>query len=109
MSTDADPENKLPDVPVRESDRLIRLFEPLLQNLEQSTQNAAASQLQLRQELDQSLESLKQLKALTDNDVMVTVMEEKSKKLLNLRRRLTLVHTILQTCNERTKKMCAKN
>lgn len=109
MSTDAEPEDKIPDIATSDSDRLIRLFEPLLQNLEQSAQNAAASQLQLRQELDQSLESLKQLKALTDNDVMATVLEEKSKKLLNLRRRLTLVHTILQTCNERTKKMCAKN
>ena len=85
------------------------LFQPVLLNLDESVQGAASSQVLLRQELDQALSSLKELKELTDDDVMATVLEEKSKKLLNLKRRLTLVHTILQTCNERTKKLCSMN
>lgn len=85
------------------------LFGPVLQNLEQSVQGAASSQVLLRRELDQVLVSVKELKELTDDDVMATVLEEKSKKLLSLKRRLTLVHTILQTCNERTKKLCASH
>ena len=99
------PVTELPRSPA--SDRMMRLFEPVLQSLDQSVQGAAASQVHLRQELDHALLSVKQLKELTDDDVMTTVLEEKSKKLLNLKRRLTLVHTILQTCNERTKKMCS--
>ena len=83
------------------------LFRPVLLNLDQSVQAAASSQVLLRQELDQALAGVKQLKELTDDDVMATVLEEKSKKLNMLKRRLTLVHTILQTCNERTKKLCS--
>lgn len=96
-------------LPKDETNRLTALFGPVLQNLNQSVQDAASSQVLLRQELDQVLVAVKELKELSDDDVMATVLEEKSKKLLSLKRRLTLVHTILQTCNERTKKLCVSH
>lgn len=84
---------------------LTSLFKQVLCDLDNAVQGVASSQVMLRQELDQSLEALKTLKERTDDESMLQTLEEKSKKLVSLKRRLTLVHTIIQTCNERSKKL----
>jgi len=90
-------------------EELVRLFKPVLIDLEEAVQGVASSQVMLRQELDQVLLAMKELKERTDDDSMTQLLEDKSKKLLALKRRLTLVHTIVQTCNERTKKLISSH
>jgi hypothetical protein len=73
--------------------------------LEEAVQGVASSQVLLRQELDQVLAALKELREKCDDDSMTVLLEEKSKKLISLKRRLTLIHTIVQTSNERARKL----
>lgn len=88
---------------------LIRIFKPVLFDLEQTVQGVASSQVLLRQELDQVLAALKELRDKTEDDSMAVILEEKSKKLISLKRRLTLIHTIIQTCNERARKLISNH
>lgn len=90
-------------------EELIRIFKPVLFDLEEAVQGVASSQVLLRQELDQVLAALKELRDKTEDDSMTVVLEEKNKKLISLKRRLTLIHTIVQTCNERSRKLISSH
>lgn len=85
--------------------QLITLFQPVLYGLEEQVHRVAAAQVELRTELDALLNSLREIKVKIEQDSLATLLEEKSKKLIAFKRRLTLVHTILQNSNERTRKM----
>lgn len=84
---------------------LISLFQPVLHGLEEQVHRVASSQVELRSELDTLLISLREIKNKVESDTVVAVLEEKSKKLVGLKRRLTLIHTILQNANERCRKL----
>lgn len=84
---------------------LVGLMLPLLTSLEEHVNSVTRSQLLLKNELDGLLLKLGTIKDNHENDSFIHLLEEKSKKLLSLKRRLTLIHTILQNSNERTKKI----
>jgi len=88
-----------------EDTQLIGLFQPVLYGLEEQVHRVATAQVELRTELDALLNSLRDIKQNVEQDSLVTQLEEKSKKLIAFKRRLTLVHTILQNSNERCRKM----
>lgn len=98
---------ELPSTSINEADRnqLITLFKPVLYGLEEQVHRVAASQVELRTELDALLHSLREVKNRVEQDSLVIIIEAKAKKLVALKRRLTLVHTILQNSNERCRKI----
>lgn len=91
------------------TENLVSIFHPVLINLEKSVQNVALSQVELRGQLDALLFELTTIRSRVEDSKMSQVLEEKSKKLIALKRRLTLVHTILQNSNERCKKLMSSN
>ena len=86
-------------------DHIISIFEPVLVNLEEQVNRVEKSQLALRGQLDSLLETLRLLKENSEGDQFLIVLEDKSKKLIALKRKLTLVHTLLQNSNERCRKL----
>jgi hypothetical protein len=80
-----------------------------LYGLEEQVHRVATSQVELRTELDGLLNALREIKNRVEQDTLVTVLEAKAKKLVALKRRLTLVHTILQNSNERCRKLMISN
>lgn len=91
------------------TEKLVALFHPVLINLEKNVQNVALSQVELRVQLDTLLTELTTIRARVEDSKMSQMLEEKSKKLIALKRRLTLVHTILQNSNERCRKLMSSN
>ena len=91
------------------TEKMVAVFHPVLVNLEKSVQNVALSQVELRAQLDSLLIELTTIRARVEDGKMGQILEEKSKKLLALKRRLTLVHTILQNSNERCRKLMSSN
>lgn len=81
------------------------IFEPVLVTLDDQVRRVEESQVNLREELGVLLTSLQDLKATCEEDHFIAVLEEKSKKLEKLRRKLTLAHTLLQNSNERCRKL----
>ncbi|KAI1295601.1 SNARE-associated protein Snapin [Halotydeus destructor] len=88
-----------------EASKLMNIFRPVLYSLEENVARVANSQVELRSELDALLVALRQVKVKLEEDSLTATLEEKSKKLVALKRRLTLVHTILQNSNERCRKL----
>ncbi|CAG2182168.1 unnamed protein product, partial [Oppiella nova] len=56
----------------------------------------------LSQQLDHMLRSLDQLR---HNPDVSQVLEDKTKRIAQLKRRLTLIHSIVQNCNQRVAKL----
>lgn len=94
---------------VTPQDYLLHLFKPMLIKLEESVQGVAVSQNKLRCELDALMAKLKEVKEASSNDQMAVILEEKSKRLIALKRRLTLVHTLLQNSNERCRRLIVQH
>jgi len=88
-----------------DSSQLITLFQPVLYGLEEQVHRVASSQVEFRTQLDSLLGALLDIKNRVDQDSLVTILDDKSKKLVALKRRLTLIHTILQNSNERCRKL----
>jgi peptidoglycan hydrolase CwlO-like protein len=84
---------------------LFDLYRPLLQRLESSCEQVQQSQIDLRNQLDAFLAALREVKFKGEDDQLTHAMEEQSKKLLTLKRKLTLIHTIVQNAEERTIRM----
>ena len=82
--------------------QLLSLFEPFIYKLDQTIDSCLRSQTQLNSELDSLLVTLNAIKA---NPDLSAVIEDKTKRLLALKRRLTLIHTIVQNSNDRTRKL----
>lgn len=110
---------------------LLKTLEPFVHQLDEHVIAVRTSQELLNQELNHLLQVLHQIKLQesipggaditaassgssassstaarhrTSGDISAD-LEEKSRRLLGLKRRLTLVHSILQTVNSRTKKL----
>lgn len=101
---------------------LFKTLEPFVHKLDEHVIAVRTSQELLNQELNHLLQVLHQIKLQesipgvsadfsaaaarhrTSGDISAD-LEEKSRRLLGLKRRLTLVHSILQTVNSRTKKL----
>lgn len=109
---------------------LLKTLEPFVHQLDEHVTSVRTSQELLNQELNHLLQVLHQIKLQesipggaditasssssassstaarhrTSGDISAD-LEEKSRRLLGLKRRLTLVHSILQTVNSRTKKL----
>lgn len=107
--TDESPISAVQNVADMDTNQLITLFKPVLYGLEEQVHRVAASQVALRTELDGLLNSLREIKNRVEQDSLVTMLEAKSKKLIALKRRLTLIHTILQNSNERCRKLMINN
>ena len=90
-------------------DHLMQLFTPMLIQLESSVEEVAASQNRLNNELNTLMSRLKEVKEASSNDQMAIILEEKSKRLIALKRRLTLVHTLIQNSNERCRRLIVQN
>lgn len=98
---------------------LISMMKPFIFKLDESVAATKQSQESLNKELDELLmvlEKIRSVETLTELDEetkikyklsgdIATDIEHKSRQLLGLKRRLTLVHSILQTINSRTKKL----
>ena len=82
--------------------QLINILEPFVYKLDQTIDSCLRSQTQLNSELDSLLKTLNAIKS---NPDLSAVIEDKTKKLLTLKRRLTLIHTIVQNANDRTRKL----
>lgn len=85
------------------------IFEPILVDLEGQICSVECGQIHLKKELEALLDSLGQLKSVCREDNLIAVLEEKSKKLISLKRKLTLVHTLLQNSNERCIKLLSNH
>lgn len=100
---------------------LFKTLEPFVHKLDEHVIAVRTSQELLNQEIIHLLQVLHQIKLQesipgvsadlstaarhrTSGDISAD-LEEKSRRLLGLKRRLTLVHSILQTVNSRTKKL----
>lgn len=90
----------------QQQQQLVSLFEPIIFDLDEHIQQLSASQEILHQEIDQLFRNIEAIKS---NPDLTLVLEEKSKKLFSLKRRLTLVHTIIQNVNERCRKLMIAN
>lgn len=86
----------------RQSEQLLALFEPIIYELENQIQSVSASQELLNTQLDSLLISVNNIKS---NPDLSLVLEDKTKKILSLKRRLTLIHTIIQNANDRCRKL----
>lgn len=84
---------------------LFELYRPVLEKLEVSCEHVQKSQSDLREQLDKFLAALRVIKFKSEDDQITNAMEEQSKKLLALKRKLTLVHTIVQSADERAKRL----
>lgn len=91
------------------TENMVAVFLPVLANLEKSVQHVALSQVALRSELDALLLELNTIRSRIEDNKMSQVLDGKSKTLIALKRRLTLVHTILQNSNERCRKLMANS
>ena len=94
---------------VSPQDHLLQLFKPMLLKLEESVEQVSISQNKLRCELDGLMTKLREVKEASSNDQMAVILEEKSKRLIALKRRLTLVHTLLQNSNERCRRLIVQH
>lgn len=101
MSAMSDSSNSSP-IKYRHEEQFVTLFEPLIINLENHVEKVTQSQDNLRRELEALLINLRSVQT---NNELTELLEEKAKKLVSLKRRLTLVHTILENVNERCRKM----
>lgn len=83
-------------------EQLLSLFEPMIYELETQVTSVSSAQAELNHQLDNILITVNKIKSTPD---LTLVLEDKSKRLLALKRRLTLVHTIVQNVNERCRKL----
>lgn len=90
-------------------DHLMQLFTPMLIQLESSVNEVSASQSRLSNELTTLMTRLKEVKEASSNDQMASILEEKAKRLIALKRRLTLVHTLIQNSNERCRRLIVQH
>lgn len=104
-----EPKNVTKPTSSASQDHLMQLFTPMLIQLESSVAEVAASQGRLNDELNTLMSRLKQVKEASSNDRMAIILEEKSKRLIALKRRLTLVHTLIQNSNERCRRLIVQN
>jgi hypothetical protein len=86
-------------------DELMNLFYPVILSLEEQVSQVQLSQSLLKNELESLLITINQVKEKLDQDRLIVLLEEKAKKLISIKRRLTLIHTILQNSNERCRKL----
>ena len=87
-------------------DHLLSVFEPFVQSLDQSIDSCLSHQTQLSAQLDSLVSALNAIKSSPD---LSAVIEDKTKRLVALKRRLTLIHTIVQNANDRTRKLIASH
>src|SRR5271170_3603529 len=72
-----------------DNNQLISLFQPVLYGLEEQVHRVASSQVELRAQLDSLLGSLREIKNRVEQDSLVAILDDKSKRLIALKRRLT--------------------
>ena len=80
--TDApQPPSESIDVAKPIAEDLTSIFEPVLYGLEEAVQKTAASQVNLRSELDSLMADLYRIKNRLEDDTVCAVLEEKAKKI----------------------------
>jgi len=84
------------------SSHIISVIKPVVGQINVEVERVSSSQVALEAQLDLLLDTLK---AIQINNQLIDLADEKHKKLLSLKRRLTLINTILQNCNDRCKKL----
>jgi hypothetical protein len=84
------------------SEELLSIFEPIIKELSESILNVNSTQIALNRQLDSLLIELNDIKS---NPDLTLVLENKTKKLISLKRRLTLIQNIIQNANDRNRKL----
>jgi hypothetical protein len=84
------------------SEELLSIFEPIINELSEEIQTVSSTQIALNRQLDSLLIQLNEIKS---NPDLTLVLENKTKKLISLKRRLTLIQNIIQNANDRNRKL----
>jgi hypothetical protein len=84
------------------SEELLSIFEPIIKELSESILSVNSTQIALNRQLDSLLIELNDIKS---NPDLTLVLENKTKKLISLKRRLTLIQNIIQNANDRNRKL----
>ncbi len=84
------------------SEELLSIFEPIINELSEEIRNVSSTQIALNRQLDSLLIELNEIKS---NPDLTLVLENKTKKLISLKRRLTLIQNIIQNANDRNRKL----
>ena len=87
---------------------IYELYKPVVYEIEQYCGNLKNSQMILNRQLEDFFQSLRDLKFKLENDKLSEQLDENAKKVLAIKRKLTLIHTIIQNSDDRCKRLLAK-
>lgn len=87
---------------------IYELYKPVVYEIEQYCGNLKNSQMILNRQLEDFFQSLRDLKFKLENDKLSEQLDENAKKVLAIKRKLTLIHTIIQNSDDRCKRLIAK-
>lgn len=87
---------------------IYELYKPVIYEIEQYCGNLKNSQTILNRQLEEFFQSLRDLKFKLENDKLSEQLDENAKKVIAIKRKLTLIHTIIQNSDDRCKRLIAK-
>lgn len=87
---------------------IYELYRPVIYEIEQNCGNLKNSQMALNRQLEDFFQLLRELKSKLENDKLSQQLDENAKKVIAIRRKLTLIHTIIQNSDDRCKRLIAK-
>ena len=87
---------------------IYELYKPVIYEIEQYCGNLKSSQMILNRQLEDFFQSLRDLKFKLENDKLSEQLDENAKKVIAIKRKLTLIHTIIQNSDDRCKRLIAK-
>lgn len=87
---------------------IYELYKPVIYELEQYCGNLKNSQMLLNRQLEDFFQLLRDLKFKLENDKLAEQLDENAKKVIVIKRKLTLIHTIIQNSDDRCKRLITK-
>lgn len=87
---------------------IYELYKPVIYEIEQYCGNLRTSQMVLNKQLEEFFQLLRDLKLKLENDKLSEQLDENAKKVIAIKRKLTLIHTIIQNSDDRCKRLIAK-
>lgn len=89
-------------------ENIYNLYKPVIYEIEQYCGNLKNSQTILNKQLEDFFQLLRDLKFKLENDKLAEQLDENAKKIITIKRKLTLIHTIIQNSDDRCKRLIAK-
>lgn len=87
---------------------IYELYRPVIYEIEQFCGNLKNSQMILNRQLEDFFQLLRDLKFKLENDKLSEQLDENAKKVISIKRKLTLIHTIIQNSDDRCKRLITK-